>query len=630
MPTFNKEISLSKVNNTILEGLTVRNKRYFVVLGILILIIGWGVIMWIYQVKKGMVVTGLSIPVGWGTYITNFVFWIGIAHSGTLISAILYLMRSQWRDAVSRSTEAMTVFAVMTAGMFPLVHLGRVWVFFYLLPYPNQRFLYPNYMSPLVWDLIAVMTYFTVSVIFFYFGLIPDAAAARDRYFEKYGKDHWRTKFFKAISLGWSGSLSEWRHYNRSYLLFALLATPLVVSVHSIVSWDFASSLLPGWHSTIFAPYFVAGAIHSGLAMALTLLIPMRRFLHLKELITNKHLEIVAKTIIVTTLIIAYTYIIEPLIEFYTGNKFNIQFTQWRFTGTISWIYYLFIVLNVLVPLSFAFPKARRNIKWLFIASICINLGMWMERYFIITGSTAHDFMPHNWGYYYPRFVEICITAGLACFFFFLFLGFSKLLPTITIADFKEFLSRDKLPEPEPCQFTLEKKTNDKSGYKRRLFIFPSPVQLILAVKALCRSGFNNLEIFSPMKLTEVEKILGVNKSPVGYWTLAGGIFGLCSGAYLTIGSVEIYNIVIGGKPAVSIIPYIPIMFELTILSATLTNLVAVIIYTRLYKHRIHQFYDTRFSNDRFGILVDYNENQKKDPGEIIKEFNPEEEYDKS
>jgi molybdopterin-containing oxidoreductase family membrane subunit len=272
----------------------------------------------------------------------------------------------------------MTVFAVMTAGMFPLVHLGRVWVFFYLLPYPNQRFLYPNYMSPLVWDLIAVMTYFTVSVIFFYFGLIPDAAAARDRYAQKYGENHWRTKFFKAIALGWSGTLSEWRHYNRSYMLFALLATPLVVSVHSIVSWDFASSLLPGWHSTIFAPYFVAGAIHSGLAMALTLLIPLRKFLNLKSLITNTHLEIVAKTIIVTTLIIAYTYVIEPLIELYTGNKFNIQFTHWRFTGYLSWIYYLFIVFNVLVPLTFTLKKARRNIVWLFIASLCINFGMWI------------------------------------------------------------------------------------------------------------------------------------------------------------------------------------------------------------------------------------------------------------
>ena len=266
---------------TLLSGLETPRKRYFLMLGFLSLIIGWGVFMWIWQIKKGMVVSGLNNPVGWGTYITNFVFWIGIAHSGTLISAILYLVRSQWRDAVSRATEAMTVIAVMTAGIFPLVHLGRVWIFYYLIPYPNERALYPNFMSPLVWDLIAVITYFTVSLIFFYYGLIPDAAAARDNYSKRYGKNHWRTRFFGAISLGWSGTLSEWRHYNRSYMLFALLATPLVVSVHSIVSWDFASSLLPGWHSTIFAPYFVAGAIHSGLAMSLTLLIPLRKFLNL-------------------------------------------------------------------------------------------------------------------------------------------------------------------------------------------------------------------------------------------------------------------------------------------------------------------------------------------------------------
>ncbi len=625
MTNYNKDISLAGVNDSVLGGLKTPEKRYFILMGILSLFIGWGVIMWIYQVKRGMMVTGLSIPVGWATYITNFVFWIGIAHSGTLISAILFLMRSQWRDAVSRATEAMTVIAVMTAGMFPLIHLGRVWVFYYLFPYPNQRALYPNYMSPLVWDLIAVLTYFTVSVIFFYYGLIPDAAAARDRYQVKFGKDHWRTKFFRAISLGWSGTLSEWKHYNRSYMLFALLATPLVISVHSIVSWDFASSLLPGWHSTIFAPYFVAGAIHSGLAMSLTLLIPLRKYLNLKNIITVNHLETVAKVLIFTMSIIAYTYIIEPAIEFHTGNKFIVQFTAWRATGSLAWIYYMTILLNVFVPVSFFFRKIRRNVKWLFIASLLINIGMWFERYLIITGSTSHDFMPHNWGSYAPRFVELCITAGLASFFLFMFFAFSKLLPAVTIADFKDFLKKGKLPEEEPSEQRLKKQYVKETAIREKLYIFSSAEQVIHAVKALCDNGFKNIEVFSPMKLTEVETIMKVNRSPVGYWTLAGAITGLLGGAYLIIGSVQIYDIIIGGKQPVSIIPYLPIMFELTVLGATIANLIAVLYYTRLYKRKIHTFYDLRFSVDKFGILVIYDRYYEEDIANVINKFNPDE-----
>jgi molybdopterin-containing oxidoreductase family membrane subunit len=625
MTDFNKNIPLAGVNESILGNLTTPRKRYFLLLFLLSLAIGWGVIMWILQVKKGMVVTGLNNPVGWGTYITNFVFWIGIAHSGTLISAILFLMRSQWRDAVSRATEAMTVFAVMTAGIFPLVHLGRLWTFYYLLPYPNQRALYPNYMSPLVWDLIAVLTYFTVSVIFFYYGLIPDAAAARDRFAEKYGIKHWRTRFFSAISLGWSGSLSEWRHYNRSYMLFALLATPLVVSVHSIVSWDFAVSLLPGWHSTIFAPYFVAGAIHSGLAMSLTLLIPLRKFLNLKNIITVNHLETVAKVIIVTMSILAYTYIIEPSIEIHSGDKFIIQFTKWRVTGSLSWVYYLSVLFNIFVPVTFFFKKIRRNVKWLFAASLLINAGMWLERYLIVTGSTAHDFMPHNWGSYAPTFVELSITAGLASFFFFMFLSFTKLLPTVTVADFKDFLIKEKLHSFKPCHVLQKKQYFREPEIRKVMFVFSSPEALLKSLKDACEDGFRKIEVFSPVKLKEAEVILNINRSPVGFWTFMGGLAGLGGAAFLEIGSVQIYDIVVGGKHAVSIIPYLPIMFELTILGASLANLAAVLIYTKLYKRKIKPYYDPRFSSDKFGMLITYDRYFEKDISDLSEKIHPDE-----
>lgn len=626
MQEYTENITFTDVNRTIANGMRPAPGLYFKFMGFLFLVIGWGVFAWIYQVKTGMGAAGINHPVGWGVYITNFVFWVGIAHSGTLISAILFLVRSHWRDAVSRSTEAMTVFAVMTAGMFPLIHLGRLWVFYYILPYPNQRALYPNFSSPLVLDLIAILTYLTVSSIFFYVGMIPDAAALRDNYKQKLGLKHWRTKFFSAISLGWSGSLSQWKHYNRSYLYFAMLATPLVISVHSVVSWDFAVSLLPGWHSTLFPPYFVAGAIHSGLAMALTLLIPMRKFIKIKNLITHKHLEAIAKFIVFTGLIVAYAYVIEPLIEIYTDETVHTQFTKWRMTGSMSWAYYTILFLNVGIPLTFLWKKSRRNIKYLFVASILINIGMWLERYFIIVTSTAHDFLPHNWGEYAPTWVEFSITAGTAAFFLFFFMGFAKYLPTISIADFKDYLLSGKLPKPgevKPQKPELE--THPAKGNRKRMYIFSSAVMLINALKALRERGYTIVEVFTPVKLQEVETVMGIKKSPVTYWTVAGGVTGLISGFALTAGSVSIYDLIVGGKPVLSLIPFLLVMFELTVLFAAIFNLVAVLYYSRLHKKRTDPWYDSRFSLNKFGILIQYSEEESTEVDSLIEPFNPEE-----
>ncbi len=604
MPIYTKDIEFSEINDKVLSALSPPVKKWYLFIGALAMLIGAALVAWVVQVKSGMHVAGINHPVGWGVYITNFVFWVGIAHSGTLISAILFLVRSKWRDAVSRSTEAMTVFAVLIAGLFPLVHLGRLWVFYYILPYPNQRSLYPNFMSPLVLDLLAVITYLTVSIIFFYFGLIPDSAAARDKFKLSHGPHHWKTKFFSLLSLGWSGTLNQWRHYNRSYLFFAMLATPLVISVHSIVSWDFAASLLPGWHSTLFAPYFVAGAIHSGLAMALTLMIPMRKFLNIKELITEKHLHAISKLILLTTSILAYSYLVEPFIEFYSGSKFHIQFVHFRMAGQYSWMYYLFLVFNVLVPLTFLFKVFRHNIKWLFLASILMNMGMWLERYSIITTSTAHDFMPHNWGGYGPSIVEVLITIGSFSLFFFLYMLFAKFLPVISIADFKDYLLRDGHdPSLEGRGIEAVQKVNAKMG--KRMYYFTSASALTRAVKKLHQSGISDMETFSPVKLEEIEETLGINKSPVSLWTVAGGLTGMASGLWLTVGSVNIYDLIAGGKPVVSMLPFLLVMFEFTVLFAAITNLVASIAYTGLYKRKIHPDYNFSFSSNLFGLLTD-------------------------
>jgi Ni/Fe-hydrogenase subunit HybB-like protein len=299
------QLTYGEIDRTVLDTLRPPSGGYWLVIMVLILGVLVGAACWGYQIFIGIGAGGQNIPVAWGTYLINFVFWVGIAHSGTLISAILHLMRAGWRNPIARAAETMTVFAVSIAGLFPFIHLGRVWMVYYMLPYPNQRYLWPNFQSPLVFDVVAISTYLTVSSLFWYTGLLPDLAAVRDR------ATGLRQKIFTILSLGWTGKHEQWRHYTRGYLFFAALATPLVVSVHSVVSWDFALSAVPGWHSTIFAPYFVAGAIHSGLAMVLTLMIPLRKIFHYERIVTMKILEAVAKTIIFTGLIVGYAYGIE-------------------------------------------------------------------------------------------------------------------------------------------------------------------------------------------------------------------------------------------------------------------------------------------------------------------------------
>jgi molybdopterin-containing oxidoreductase family membrane subunit len=423
--------SFAKINDTVLSTLDPPGKKYWLVIGLLLCFVAAMFLTVGYQVLVGIGIAGMNHPVGWGSYIVNFVFWVGIAHSGTLISAVLYLFKVRWRTAICRSSEAMTVIAVMTAGLFPLFHLGRIWVFWWLMPYPNAADLWPNFKSPLVWDVIAVTTYFTVSAMFFYLGMIPDLAAARDR------ATGWRKKFYTIISLGWQQRYEQWRHYARAYACFACLATPLVVSVHSVVSWDFAMSILPGWHTTIFAPYFVAGAIHSGLAMVITLLLPMRKLLKLESIITMTHLERMAQLNILMALIIGYAYGTEVFIAAYSINQFEWEFFLWRMFGDYAVHYWIMVACNCVIPLLFFFKKIRTNWVSLLVISLLINVGMWMER-FVIIASTAHDFLPSSWGLYALTPAEWIIMVGAFAWFFMLFLLFAKHLPSVAISEIKE------------------------------------------------------------------------------------------------------------------------------------------------------------------------------------------------
>ncbi|MCX8051425.1 MAG: polysulfide reductase NrfD [Chlorobi bacterium] len=409
--------------------------KYLLALSFTAAIAAWGVGCILYTILTGIGVWGLNNPIGWGWDITNFVFWIGIGHAGTLISAILFLFRQKWRTAINRSAEAMTIFAVICAGLFPLIHVGRIWFAYWLIPYPNQMQMWTNFRSPLEWDVFAVSTYLTVSLIFWFLGMVPDLATLRDVVKNKLAK-----RLYGLFSLGWSGSMRHWHHYEMAYLILAGLSTPLVLSVHSVVSLDFTAGILPGWHTTIFPPYFVAGAIFSGFAMVMTLLVIAREVLDLKEYITLKHLENMNKIILATGMMVGYAYAMEFFIAQYSGNPYESFVFINRATGDYAWAYWTMVLCNVVSPQVFWFKKLRRNVPLMFIVSILVNIGMWFERFTIIATSLHHDFLPASWGYYTPTWVEVSIFAGTFGIFLTLFLLFAKYIPVIAIAEVKAIL----------------------------------------------------------------------------------------------------------------------------------------------------------------------------------------------
>ena len=388
-----------------------------------------------YLFWKGVGIWGIDVPVAWGFAIVNFVWWIGIGHAGTLISAVLLLFRQEWRTSINRFAEAMTLFAVACAGMFPLLHLGRPWFFYWLLPYPNSMTLWPQWRSPLVWDAFAVSTYGTVSLLFWFIGLIPDLATLRDKSTHPVGR-----VIYGMLALGWRNSARHWQRYESAYLILAGLATPLVLSVHSIVSMDFASGIVPGWHTTFFPPYFVAGAVFSGFAMVATITIPVRWAYGLEGIITTRVLDNMAKIMLVTGLMVAYGYMGEAFFGWYSDDKTEFFLTLSRFVGPYAPVYWLLVLCNIVTPQLLWFQKIRQNVWTLFFVSLIIQVGMWSERFVIIITSLSRDYMPSAWGMYYPTIWDWMTFIGTLGFFMFLVFLFIRGLPMIAVSEMRQLV----------------------------------------------------------------------------------------------------------------------------------------------------------------------------------------------
>jgi molybdopterin-containing oxidoreductase family membrane subunit len=429
-----------------------------------VLLLMFGVYSVYREVVYGIGQWNLNKTIGWGWDITNFVWWVGIGHAGTLISAILLLFRQGWRTGVNRAAEAMTIFAVMCAGQFPIFHMGRVWMAFFVLPYANSRGpLWVNFNSPLLWDVFAISTYFTVSLLFWYCGLLPDLATVRDR-----AKEKWRKNLYGVLSFGWTGSTKHWQRHEALSLVLAGLSTPLVLSVHTIVSFDFATSVIPGWHTTIFPPYFVAGAIFSGFAMVQTLLLITRKVLKLEDYITLEHIEVMNKVIVLTGSIVGIAYITELFISWYGQNPYEAAAfrNRWDLTTPYAWSYWLMMFCNVISPQFFWFRKLRRNIPFTFFMSIIVNVGMWFERFVIIVTSIYRDYIPSSWSTYYaPTIWEVGFYMGTFGLFFTCYFLFSKYFPVIAIAEIKHILKKngesykenmDKIEAETPEHFAHE------------------------------------------------------------------------------------------------------------------------------------------------------------------------------
>jgi len=430
--------ALAKVDADIIKPMNeLPNKKFLIAISFTLTLLLIGAASLAYTFYRGVGVWGNNNPVGWAFDIVNFVFWVGIGHAGTLISAILFLFRQKWRTGIARFAEAMTIFAVMTAGLFPALHTGRPWLDGYLLPYPNQHSLWVNFTSPLLWDVFAVSTYFTVSLIFWYIGLVPDFATMRDKIVNNSVVNKIKKTIYSVLSLGWRFSNRHWSHYEMMYLVLAGFATPLVLSVHTIVSFDFAVSILPGWHTTIFPPYFVAGAVFSGFAMVQNALIIIRKVYDLEYIITLDTLEKMNKIIIVTGMMVGYAYAMEFFIAWYSGHDAELFAFINRAFGPYAWSYWIMVSCNVISPQFFWFKKLRRNIPFMFIIAVFVNVGMWFERFVITVTSLSRDFLPTNWDYYVPTIFDFGLLLGSFGFFFTLLLIFTRTMPVVSIAEVK-------------------------------------------------------------------------------------------------------------------------------------------------------------------------------------------------
>lgn len=424
--------SSDEINQAILQPMQKTGRGFWIIVGVLSAIIIWGLYAWGYQIYWGFGVAGINRPVYWGTYIATFVFWVGISHAGTMISAVLRIFKVDWRRPITRGAEAMTAFALMMAALFPLIHLGRVWKFYWMIPYPNNRMLWPNFQSPLMWDMIAIFTYLIGSGLYLYLALIPDMAMARDN------SVGWRYKLYRLLGLGWRGSEAEWHKLHRALSIFSVVIIPVFLSVHSIVSWDFAVTLQPRWHSTIYAPFFVIGAVYSGLSALAAILVIVRKSMKLEAFLREEHFDALGKLVMVAGLSWVYIWFAGLIVEWY-GNEIIVQeLLHDEFSGPLSPFFLLQMVCNVTPIFFLAFKKFRTTPVFLFILSIAINIGMYTERALIVIGNLQRNYLPFNWGEYHPTWVEISIVAMTFAGFTLLYILFSRVFPYVPVWEIKE------------------------------------------------------------------------------------------------------------------------------------------------------------------------------------------------
>jgi Ni/Fe-hydrogenase subunit HybB-like protein len=585
-------------------------------------------VSWLFW--EGIGIWGLNVPVGWAWDITNFVFWVGIGHAGTLISAILFLFRQTWRTSINRAAEAMTIFAVMCALLFPGIHVGRVWVAYWMFPLPNQMGMWPNFRSPLLWDVFAVSVYGTVSVLFWYVGLIPDLATMRDR-----ATTQARRFAYGFFALGWRGSVRQWHHYETAYLILAALATPLVLSVHSVVSMDFAVSVLPGWHTTVFPPYFVAGAIFSGFAMVVTLMVICRWAFGLQHIITLRHFDYMAKIMLLTGTIVGYAYGTEFFTAWYSGNPYEVFTFLNRATGPYAWAYWIMISCNVISPQIFWFKKARTSIPILFAASIVINIGMWFERFVIIVTSLHRDFLPSAWGYFSPTVWDVACLLGSFGLFFTMFCLFVRFLPMVATAEVKTVLPQAHLhiqrghlrdirehavapvaaPPVRPegisrwnVQLPLIPQL-PKGPHYGVLAEFATADDLYQACERVRDAGYTRWDAHTPFPVHGLGKAMGLARSPLPWIVLAMGLTGAAAGFILQWWvHTSAYPLVISGKPFFTWPAFIPITFEVAVLFSALGAVFGMLGLNRLPMHHHPLFRSKvfeRVSDDAFFISIE-------------------------
>ena len=568
------------------------SRAWWIAFGITLLATLWGIwAIWV-TLRDGIGARGLNKNVGWAWDITNFVWWIGIGHAGTLISAVLLLFRQQWRVAINRSAEAMTIFAVLQASIFPILHLGRPWLLHFNLPIPNQYgSLWDNFNSPLLWDVFAIATYFSVSLVFWWVGLLPDFAMLRDRALKPFQK-----KIYSLLSFGWSGRAKDWQRMEETMLLLAGIATPLVISVHTIVSFDFATSVVSGWHTTIFPPYFVAGAIFSGFAMVSLLLIILRKVCKLEAYTTLKHIELMNTVMLVAGSIVAVAY----LTEFFTAMRSHSEFEQYVFhnraTGAYAWAFWTMIICNIVLPQLLWFKKLRRSITFSVCVALAVCVGMWFERFVIIVTSLHRGYLPSSWTMFSPTWVDIGIFVGTLGFFFLLFLLYARSFPMIAQAEVKGVRG----------QGTGVREQESLNSY---LLTLTSPEELLDKIKELKSEGREIQEVYTPFYVHGLAEALGLKRTRLGKATFLYGLIGLFFGCWLTYFTmIKDWPMDIGGKPNATFwqnLPaFVPVIFELVLYFAAHLLVISFFIRSRLYPFKKAENPIKKSSDDKFVIQV--------------------------